>query len=632
MAWLCSTAAGQDEDERLIFMVTRLELAYADPHPRHPNLEEIAERAEVTLVEVERVLYAPDAAPDPPPGRTPRVREISVGEIGVLFLARLDASAVAAVSRGIVRAFEEVGIGGVQVAPDPGQIGPGGEDLRRSRADPLRLIIRTARVTSLRTVAVGDRLPEGAVNHPAHEAFRERSPVQPHEAEDEDAADEERKDLLFTDQLDRFLARIGRHPGRFARANVRPDEEPGGDLALDLAISEAKPWLVFAQVSDTGTEATGDLRYRFGFIHNQLTGSDDTLSVSYVTSDFSFDADFEAIAGSYEAPVGDAERLRWRAFGSWSEFSAAELGRDEDAFLGETVVGGGSFIANVAQFDDLFIDVEAGGRFESIETTNRPAFISGSEDVLIGSLGVTVERFRMTDELTASLRLEGSSAGITGSDAAGLTELGRTDPAEKWALLGWDASYSFFLEPVIDREAWEDPSTPESSTLAHEIVFRTRGQWAFGNRLVPQQQGIVGGLFSVRGYPESIAAGDTSIAASAEYRFHLPRVFGIRPDPQSTPIFGRPFRVAPQQVYGAPDWDLVLKAFVDGGRVWQSERRAFERDESLLSFGTGVELTIRSNVTARLDFAVAAMDVGEGGSRETSAGDSEVHFVITVSY
>ena len=44
---------------------------------------------------------------------------------------------------------------------------------------------------------------------------------------------------------------------------------------------------------------------------------------------------------------------------------------------------------------------------------------------------------------------------------------------------------------------------------------------ATGSRLVPNEEMAVGGLYTVRGYPESITAGDTVINGTIEYRYHL---------------------------------------------------------------------------------------------------------------
>ena len=43
------------------------------------------------------------------------------------------------------------------------------------------------------------------------------------------------------------------------------------------------------------------------------------------------------------------------------------------------------------------------------------------------------------------------------------------------------------------------------------------------NRLIPHAEYVVGGLYTVRGYPENALAGDTTLVFTTEYRFYVPR-------------------------------------------------------------------------------------------------------------
>src|SRR5690606_5224186 len=149
------------------------------------------------------------------------------------------------------------------------------------------------------------------------------------------------------------------------------------------------------------------------------------------------------------------------------------------------------------------------------------------------------------------------------------------------------------LEPLLMGQAWSDPATPErKATMAHEIAFSLRGQHAFDNRLIPQHQETVGGMYSVRGYTESIVDGDDALIGSIEYRFHLPRIFAVQEDPTQTPLFGRPFRFSRDQRFGRPDWDLIFRGFFDYGRTTNSRRQTFEENETLMGVGVGAELIV----------------------------------------
>ena len=171
--------------------------------------------------------------------------------------------------------------------------------------------------------------------------------------------------------------------------------------------------------------------------------------------------------------------------------------------------------------------------------------------------------------------------------------------------------------------------------MAHEVALSFRGQYAFGYRLIPQVSQVIGGLYSVRGFEQGTAVGDSVYIASAEYRFHLPRALDIRREPLELPLIGD-FRASPQQVYGRPDWDLVFRAFLDLGytdREGGSEVNEF--DQLLVSMGLGIEATFMGRVRARVDWARGIEE-----THSNSSGDGfkpidkrgEFHFLFSVMY
>jgi len=91
--------------------------------------------------------------------------------------------------------------------------------------------------------------------------------------------------------------------------------------------------------------------------------------------------------------------------------------------------------------------------------------------------------------------------------------------------------------------------------------------------------------------------------------------------------------VAPQYVSGPTDWDLILKGFIDVGRVLNSEAETFETDATLLGSGFGIEGVLGRNLRAQVDFAWALLDVEDAaGSNQADSGDFEVHFLVTLIY
>jgi hemolysin activation/secretion protein len=428
--------------------------------------------------------------------------------------------------------------------------------------------------------------------------------------------------ILDIRALEDYAALLSRHRGRRVDAELAPGPRPGSS-DVNLRIAEYRPWNVYAQYSNTGTSATTKNRERFGFVHGQLLGRDDVLRLDYTTGDF---GDVHAVTGSYEAPfVLDEPRLRYQLRGAYSEYDASEVGVTDTRFVGDQALGEGSVTWNVLQRRELFVDVSAGGRFHRMEVDNTDFQDDAEADAtfLVPRVGVAAERSGRASDLHAGLDLE---YGWSNDSQEDLQMLGNPEVDDSFVLLQWDGSYAFFVEPVIDRLRWEDPVTPESATLAHEVALALRGQYAFGDRLVPQYQQIAGGLFSVRGYKQASVAGDNVVIGSAEYRFHVPRALAPDAHPLRLPWLGT-FRTRPENAYGRPDWDLILRVFTDAAQVWASDSIASEEDETLVSVGGGVEMQLLRNLSLRLD---AGHVLNTAGSSER--GDTRGHVLATVMY
>lgn len=603
-------------DDGPSYPVGRFVISYVQDPAGLPLVEEIA-RTEVVLGRTETGYVAPREG-------VPLVR-LRVADAADRGVEPYYASAIAAVSRAILDAYTRRGLIAVLVSPSEQDIrldvDPNdpdwGRDLRPEGDTDLGMIVRVGRVTELRTLAFGDRIPfEERINNPSHRRILENSPVQA------SGTAPGTRDLLRRDLLDEYLFRLNRHPGRRVDVAVAAAQEPGG-VALDFLVSENRPWVVYGQVSNTGTEQTNEWRERFGFIHNQLTGNDDILSLDFITAGFE---DTHVFVGSYEAPVFGSDRLRWRVFGQWNQFTASDVGIVDEEFTGDGFQIGGELIYNVFQAGELFVDLVGGARFQNVSVTNEIIDLTGETDFLLPYVGVRVERTTDLESSLAFVRLEGNIPDLAGTDEDELDALGRLRTDDSWLTLQWDLSHSFYLEPLLNNEAWR--TEPRWQTLAHELALSFRGQYAFDYRLVPNFEQVIGGLYSVRGYPESVVAGDTVLIGSIEYRWHIPRSLPVQADPNATPLFGQPFRWAPQQPYGRADWDLILRGFFDAGRAINSERLSFEEDQTLLGVGVGLEFLFKRNLSVRVDWGVALEDV-EG---EVDSGDSQVHFSATLLF
>lgn len=645
------------------FEITGFSLTFLREHPQHPAVDDLL-ATPVALTPTPDGFVAPR-------GYGPIV-VLPIADIASEAPAVVYASAVSAVTRTIVERLREEGLAGVYVRPSPDAIEetPGQlVDRRPGGTGPFPIEVYTAIVTRIGSSATGDRVPlEGRIDHPYHRRIRERSPVRPYDPsprpeplmaahertlaelaegepepsppsaeaiaarEEEIAAWEarsgERRDLLRSDLLNEYAQRLNRHPGRQVDVAVAPGEEYG-EAELQFIVREEKPWTVFTQLSNTGTESTSEFRQRFGFVHTQFTNADDILSLDFTTAEFDSS---NAVTAFYDRPILGNERLRWNIQGGYNEFTAADVGSGGESFEGESWFVSAEIVGTIFQHDELFIDAFAGARYQDITVEDLSVFSTGpaQEAIFLPRVGVRASRLGAWSSFSASAQLEWTINELTGADEDGLEELGRIGPEEEWAVFSGGISASVFLEPLFNYEGWSDPTTPGSSTLAHELSFRLSGQYSFNKRLIPNAEGVIGGLFTVRGYPESLVAGDSTYSGSVEYRFHVPRVFAIDPTPSS--LFGRPFRVSPQQVYGSPDWDLVLKGFFDFGETFIAQPLGFETAETLASVGVGLEVRLYSNLSFRTDWGFVLNEVASGSSGVVEQGDERVHLLFTLAY
>ena len=594
------------------YEVSAFDVAYVESHPELPSVDEILENARVNLSAVDGGFRAWSASGL---GRY-RVADLVGGSP-----VRLSAGAVQLVMEAMTQYLIDEGHMAVSVLLPPDEISRGADflaDLRGGRTT-MRLLIATGRVAAVRTLAQGDRIPvDDRIDHPLHARIRDRSPFGP-------GADQ--RTLLDRKALDDYVYFRSRHPGRRVDAAIASYDAIGDPLgvSLDYLVTENPPLTIYGQASNTGTEETERWRYRFGLFATQLTNNDDIFSLEYVTADFD---ETNAVIASYEAPFGSLERLRWRVYGNWSEYSASEVGRPDELFTGESWGVGAEVAWNFFQDRNLFIDAVGGVRYSDIQVDNNVVLVFGDEEFFIPYIGLRLQQFSEEAYTDIGAFLEWNVSSVTAVDSSRLSTLGRLFPEDDWTVLRWDVNHAFFLEPLLNRAAWEDITTPESSTLAHEVALRFRGQYSFDDRLIPQEQMVAGGAYSVRGYPESVVVGDTVLIGSVEYRLHFPRAFGYRDPNESETFMGRPFRVVPQQPYGHADWDLIGRVFFDIGRTMNADRFSFEQNHTLYGAGVGVELVFKRNVNLRLDWGFAL----DGIDGEVNSGSNRVHFVATILY
>lgn len=521
--------------------------------------------------------------------------------------------------------FNRRGLLGVVVMASPEQVDlRTGQDLRQGDRG-LTLEVWVSEVKEVRTIAKGARIrSDNPINHPRHEWISQRSPV---DVEAEEGA------VILRPSLEEFLERLNRHPGRRVDVALSSAGEPG-KVVLDYLVNETRPWTVYAQVSNTGTRSTGEWRQRVGAIHYQVTGRDDILSLDYLTA--SFDRANAALA-SYQIPLIRPEYLLGRVYASYSDFDALNLNiPDAPNFTGETISYGVELRYTPLFWWSHALTLTAGFRVEDIRVENILGRNEGRADLASPYLRVG---FSKTRRHHRSLIALGWEHNIKSNEALELTSLGRLRTTDSYNLITGELFQSFFLEPFFRGFRMPSPDKWRANTLVHEVAVSLRGQYVPGDdRLIPQKQLFVGGFFSVRGYEEAIIAGDSGLIGSVEYRLHLARLLTptsllAEPPERREGFWGRLNFRAPD-VYGLPDWNLLVRGFFDYASLSINDQRPDEIANSLSSVGIGFELQVRSNFNLRVDYGHALKTATNlaGPIENAQKGDSRFHVLATVSF
>lgn len=600
-----------DHGER--YAVSRFILEYGREAPGLPPIDELY-GIEVDLALSESGYT--DTTGAPAGSKAVRIRIGDEFGEGVYF----HASAIRKVTTAVVERLQRKGLVGLFVTPHPDDVDEAtGADLREGRP-AMRLQVWVAVVKAIRTIASGERVSsEERIDSPLHERIREGSVAKVDQ-------------VLTKGAIDDYVFRLNRHPGRRVDVAVSAYGEQTGDVLLDYLVSENRPWSVYGQLSNTGTQSTEIWRERVGYVNNQATGNDDIFRLDYMTSNFT---ETQALIASYEFPF-HSDVLRIRPYGNLSQFQASDLGIRDENFAGSTAVGGGEAAWNFYQAGPSFMDLVGGARWEYVRVLDLGLGTKGVDNFFLPYVGLKYSRDTDDASSYGSVTFESTLSGVSNTDPDELAQLGRRGADKDWVVLKWDIGHQFYLEPIFNRAAWRGETT-KGATLAHEVSLMARGQWAYHeDRLIPQAEDVAGGFYSVRGYPESVVAGDTVYIASAEYRLHIPRLLGVpateadRVANRST-FFGEEFRWRPEQPFGRPDWDLIFRTFLDVGRAEQSRKIPGEYNDTLVGAGFGLELQLRRNVFIRSDFGWALDEINDPDTT-VSKGSSRVHFSATFVY
>ena len=547
------------------YPVSRISFVYGDGAEDLPSLDMLG-RASLTLGER---------------GNTVQLSDLFRGASHILNLSHRDLFRVSEVP---LQFLKSQGYEGMVVFPDPGDIDPvSGQDLRIPGDTSMRFVIWVSRLESVKLETDGlKEMERRGIEKKLEQYVVEQSPY----------GKPVRKDLY------QFMNQLGGHSSRDARVLLSAKGGPGRVEAILKATRRDTPNLSFS-AANAGSDSTGKWLFSGVVQTDQLTGLDDRLSVS---STLSNTGERRGVLGSYYIPLIRPEVLTLGVGLGYSSYDASTFAVTTIDFEGESL-----FFDLSLGMDPLFLrgdkisaGIEVGMKLENVSAFNSIINRSGGATFFTPRLGVKIEHRGDYWQGQTSLSLKGNVSGISVEDQRAL---GGVQTIGRYSRVSFQHFEVFRLGKLIGSASG---GRAGDYLARHFLNLRFQADWALrSGRHLPQHQFITGGTGSVRGYPESPAAGDSGYLFSVEYHF--------------------PFFVMDGGQEGKLAWSFI--PFLDWASTQVNDPYFFESDQTLLGAGLGVEFQLPFGLYARIDFAKPLSELTSAGTvlDGTRSGDYRVH-------
>jgi hypothetical protein len=589
-----------------VYPVSKIVFEYDKSHPEHIPIEQLQE-IEIPLFVVHDVLLGADLS-----RKNQHPITITINEINHSYkLTQIADSALTTILQTILKYFNAHAIDWTVIYIPSSEITENGADIRPIGDTKLTFVISTPimKHVSVRYVDPDDSSKE--VDNPRlSKKICDHLPTSL-----PDPSTGYPGGFINSNLLNNYLHALNRHRERRVDLEIGPTEIPG-EVAFDFIVTQKRPYHFYFNANNNVPKPIHRWQESAGFIHTQVSGNDDIIKLNASTD--SFDK-FYSVDASYEAPIGNSIGNRWQVFGSYSRFISAEFALPQNLFIGTQAIANIEFISNIAQWDKLFLDFIGELQYRHIHNRGHFLFSSATKNFILPQIGLKAIQLKRETKFIASLSLQSTISSLFWNVKKHLDNLGRRHLSPNWAILQGGLYGSFYLEPLFHENK-------KVRRLANEIVTVVQLQNAFNQRLIPQLEGILGGLYTIRGYPQSTVAGDNLYMGSIEYRFHLPGALKPRPN-ACTRLFKKPFRWAPAEAKGQADWDLLFRAFYDVGETTVNQRRSSEHDHLLMGAGFGGELVMWQNIFIRADWGTAFRS-----ANGISKGHHQFYFSSTIIF
>jgi len=390
-----------------------------------------------------------------------------------------------------------------------------------------------------------------------------------------------------TRELSRALSVANLHPRKHLRLNFANSDTVQDGLNAVVKVTDQRPWQLFANLNNIGTDSSGNIRVSVGAQHSNLFWRDHILTATYTTSPDNAD-DVLQVGINYELPV-----YKWKGwFSGFYVRSDVEVGNVAEVF---DVSGAGDF--GGISFTRQLLRV---GRYEHFLT-------AGIQDRLFDtdiSASATGEPIA---SISTQVRSRPFSLRYTGSYSWPKTFLNFHVEFNKNLPFGGDNSDRIYERVRAGADAaWMamrfGANLSRSLPRGFMGIANIEGQYA-NEILIPGEQFGLGGERSVRGFEERTVSGDSAVQLNLEL--------------WSPPIM---------------KWEGVrFLIFADVGyKQIEEPVDPQRRSDTLSSAGIGMRWQYKDNLVVSLDYGhTIAMASGEEAG---DPGNVKTHFNIQYRY
>lgn len=357
-------------------------------------------------------------------------------------------------------------------------------------------------------------------------------------------------------------------------------------------------------VANSGTEATGDWRPTLTLQHLNLSKHDDVLSLNLgpISPNFS---DLKSMGASYYRPNYWKNGGAFTLFGGYSDLDA------KDVVEGIDVSGKGWFVGlqqsyKLINSDRHLLTISLGLTYRVMED-QLILTAPGEADWELDSREVTIVPLSLAFAYSSKQAdFLGGRNFLTSQTIAHQAEFLGASSEDEMQTLRVNADGDYFIERL---------QVARIQPLGNwQLVAKADGQLASGP-LVPAEQKAIGGMDSVRGFPERIAQGDDGVSGTLEIRAPLMSTF-----------LGSPYKNKDERAEALEMGDtfdrIQLVAFADAGTVKVKKALGPVDTYTISGAGVGIRIALSEHFQFRLDWGVplSGREDVETAEEEISSG------------